>query len=227
MSEWWTYRMASFVLFSPRTYLRLCEHYNEAVWPLQIVTLTAGVALVLVARRTGSSPARTIPLTLAALWLFVAYAFHLRRYAAINWAADYFAIAFIAQALLLAWSGVTGALRFGINTSWRQGAALAIVAFALVGVPLLERQSGRNWRELEAFGTSPDPTALGTLGILLVARDPPWMLLAIPLAWCVINGAFQWTVGFKDAIALPLIALMALSLRSASGLRRALRRSVR
>src|SRR5690349_2786011 len=133
MSEWWTYRMASFVLFSPRTYLRLCEQYNEAVWPLQIVTLAAGVALVLVARRTGSSPARTIPLTLAALWLFVAYAFHLRRYTAINWAADYFAIAFIAQALLLAWSGVTGALRFGINTSWRQGAALAIVAFATRG----------------------------------------------------------------------------------------------
>ncbi|HKP66358.1 MAG TPA: DUF6064 family protein [Casimicrobiaceae bacterium] len=227
MSEWWTYRIASFVLFSPRTYLRLCEHYNATVWPLQIVTLAAGVALVLVARNAGSSPSRAVPLTMAALWLFVAYAFHLRRYAAINWAADYFAIAFIAQAVLLGWSGATGALRFGTNTSWQHSAGLAIFAFALAGVPLLERLSGRSWRELEAFGTFPDPTALGTLGILLVAREPPWVLLGIPLAWCVINGAFQWTVGFTDALALPLIALTALSLRVASALRQALRPSGR
>ena len=62
MSEWWTYRIASFVLFSPRTYLRLCEIYNDAIWPLQIVTLAGGIALVLVAWVGRPSSARAIPL---------------------------------------------------------------------------------------------------------------------------------------------------------------------
>jgi hypothetical protein len=121
------------------------------------------------------SAARAIPLALAALWLFVAWAFHYRRYATINWAAQYFAVAFVAQALLLAWSGVAGRIRFGGVAAWRQRAAVCVVAAALFGVPLLERLAGRGWSQLEAFGTAPDPTAIGTLGILLLARDPsPW-----------------------------------------------------
>ena len=41
MSEWWTYSLSSFLLFSARTYYRLFELYNAEVWPLQIVTLGA------------------------------------------------------------------------------------------------------------------------------------------------------------------------------------------
>ena len=29
MSEWWTYRLSNFLLFSPRTYYRLFELYNS------------------------------------------------------------------------------------------------------------------------------------------------------------------------------------------------------
>ena len=39
MSEWWTYSLTSFLLFSARTYYRLFELYNADVWPLQIATL--------------------------------------------------------------------------------------------------------------------------------------------------------------------------------------------
>jgi len=228
MSEWWTYRISSFVLFSPRTYLRLCELYNDAIWPLQIVALTAAIALVVTARAPGRSASRMIPLVLAAMWLFVAWAFHHRRYATINWAAEYFAIAFVVQALLLAWCGVTGRLDFGGLASWRQRAAVAIVAFALFGAPLLEWLAGRDVRQLEAFGTAPDPLAIGTLGFLLFTRDAPrWSLLVIPLAWCVVNGAFQWTLGFADALAPPVIALLAVVLRLAPALHPPLRRSAR
>ena len=40
MTEWWTYRPSDFLLFSPRTYHRLFELYNEWLWPAQpLVTL--------------------------------------------------------------------------------------------------------------------------------------------------------------------------------------------
>ena len=46
MSEWWTYTLSDFLLFSPRTYYRLFELYNAEIWPAQIVALTLGVVLV-------------------------------------------------------------------------------------------------------------------------------------------------------------------------------------
>ena len=36
MSEWWTYTLSDFLLFSPRTYYRLFELYNDEIWPAQI-----------------------------------------------------------------------------------------------------------------------------------------------------------------------------------------------
>jgi hypothetical protein len=212
MSEWWTYRMSSFVLFSPRTYLRLIERYNVDVWPLQIVIMVAAIVMLLLARSQRSWPSRAIPVALAAMWLFVAWAFHVRRYLTINWAAQYFAIAFVAQALLLAWSGTArGGLRFGAGASRQQRTGYAIVAVALAGLPLIEWLAGREWRQLEWFGVAPDPTVIGTLGVLLLTRDRlPWALLLIPLLWCAVNGAFQWTLGLRDALALPLTALLVL-----------------
>lgn len=34
MSEWWTYRLSDFLMFSPATYWRMVERYNREVWPL-------------------------------------------------------------------------------------------------------------------------------------------------------------------------------------------------
>jgi hypothetical protein len=228
MSEWWTYRLSSFVLFTPRTYLRLVELYNADIGPLQIVGIALAIAMVLAARAERTWPARAIPLALAATWLFVAWAFLLRRYATINWAASYFAIAFVAEALLLAWTGATGRLRFDRGTSLRARAGLAIVAVALAGVPLAEWLAGRSGRQLEWFGVAPDPTVIGTLGVLLLSRDrPPFTLLVIPLLWCAVNGAFQWTLGLRDALVLPLTALLVLATRLAPPSSRSPRPSAR
>jgi hypothetical protein len=229
MSEWWTYRLSSFVLFSPRTYVRLIEHYNADVWPLQLVAMAAAIAIVLEARSQRSSASRAIALVLAATWLFVAWAFHIRRYASINWAAHYFAIAFAAQAVLLAWIGtVRGRLRFTAGASLQQRAGYVIVIAALAGMPVAEWLAGRGWRELEWFGIAPDPTVVGTLGVLLLARErPPWSLLVIPLSWCAVNGAFQWALGLADALALPLSALLVLATRFAPRAPRAPRPSAR
>lgn len=42
MSEWWTYSLRDFLLFSPHTYYRLFELYNQALWPLHLLALAIG-----------------------------------------------------------------------------------------------------------------------------------------------------------------------------------------
>ena len=214
MSEWWTYTLQDFLLFSPRTYYRLFELYNRDLWPAQILGFGAGVAILLLLRRGGAGPERAIPTILAGGWLWVAWGFHFQRYATINWAATWFAAAFAAEALLLIWTGVIrGRLAFGAADSAIRRAGLGFVLFALVVQPLLGPLAGRDWVQAETFGVAPDPTALATLGVLLLATNRVhWGLLSIPVAWCVATGATLWAMGSPDAPVMPLAALLCLIL---------------
>ena len=49
MSEWSTYALSDLLMFSARTYYRLIELYNLAIWPLHLLAAVAGVTLVLCA----------------------------------------------------------------------------------------------------------------------------------------------------------------------------------
>ena len=46
MSEWSTYRLADFLLFSPEIYYRLFELHNNAVWPAQLAAALAGLGIL-------------------------------------------------------------------------------------------------------------------------------------------------------------------------------------
>jgi hypothetical protein len=74
MSEWWTYTLSDFLLFSPRTWYRLIELYNAAVWPAQIVTAGLGLAILALLSRFPTVRGRWISAILAGCWLFVAIA---------------------------------------------------------------------------------------------------------------------------------------------------------
>lgn len=204
MSEWWTYGLSDLLMFSPAAYARLFERYNAALWPWQLPLLMAGLALL------WHRPARWPWLLLAAAWAWVAWAFHWQRYAQINWAASWFAAAFALQALLLALAARRPAL-----PSSRPWLGLALLAWALFGQPLLALASGRSWRGVELFGLAPDPTALASLGLLLL-RPGAWWLWPIPLLWCAISGATLWSLKAPEALLLPAAALLSLviSLRS-------------
>lgn len=47
MSEWWTYTLSDFLMFSPRVYYRLFELMNRELWPAPLVTLALGAAIFL------------------------------------------------------------------------------------------------------------------------------------------------------------------------------------
>jgi hypothetical protein len=195
MSEWWTYRPSDFLLFAPRTYYRLFELYNADIWPLHILALVAGAAILLLMRNPTASSGRIIAVLLAACWLWVAWRFHWQRYATINWTASYFAVGFGLQALLLIWIGVVrDSLRFDPAPRVRARVGIGIFAVALTIQPVLQLLSGRDWRQLEIFGLAPDPTAVATLGALIATNRIQWIALPLPLIWCLIGGTTLWLI---------------------------------
>ncbi|MGQ3051906.1 MAG: DUF6064 family protein [Roseateles sp.] len=194
MSEWWTYRPSDFLLFSARTYWRLFELHNAQWWPLHVLAL--GLALAALWWRWRSGSARPLLLVTAAAWGFVAWAFHLQRYAGINWAAGWLAAAFAAQALLLLALAAARPQTHRRNTSPRAG--IALMAAALLIYPFAGLAFGRPLAQAEVFGLAPDPTALATLGALLLtpaAPRLPWRLAwVVPMLWLALSGMTLWVM---------------------------------
>jgi hypothetical protein len=213
MSEWWTYRPEDLLLFSPRVYWRMFELHNMALWPLQVLALAAGAAIVLLVARRPTSSARWLALLLAVLWIFVGWSFLWNRYVEINWAIAYVAPAFAVEGVLfLVWGPLLNRLSFE-----RRGLAGGCGCFLLataIAFPLLAPLQGRGWALSEVFGIAPDPTAVATLGLLLLARGKPlpW-LLPIPFLWCLLSGMTLQTMGEPQAWVLyAALALTALGL---------------
>jgi Family of unknown function (DUF6064) len=213
MSEWWTYSLSDFLLFSPRTYYRLFELYNSAIWPLQVLALALGVVILALLLRGGLWRGRAVAAMLATCWLWVAWAYLLERYDTINWAASYFAAGFVVEGLLLIWTGIVrDRLRFRPGSDLIGRAGLCICLFALFVHPLIGPLAGRPWLQVELFGVAPDPTAVATLGVLVAAHRTHWELLIIPLLWCAISGATLWTMQSPDALVMPVAAALVMVL---------------
>lgn len=212
MDEWWTYTLSDFLLFSPRTYYRMVERHNEAVWPAQILTLGLGLGIAGLLRRSTSRQGRFISAIVAVLWTWVAWSFLWQRYATINWAATYFSWLFAIEVLLLVWIGVIrGRLRYRFRRDAAGRLGIALLVLTVAFYPMLAALAGRPWHQAEIFGVAPDPTVLATLGLLLLTEGHPrWELLVLPVVWCSISGATLWAMGSPEAPILPLTALVVL-----------------
>jgi len=214
MSEWWTYRLTSFLLFSPRTYHRLFELYNEAIWPAQLAAAALGFAIVALLVGKNRHRDRLVAGLLAVCWAWVAWAFLYHRYAQINWVAPWFAAAFAAQALLLVALGVVGG-RAPLDAGRAPRIAAALIAATILGYPLLAPLTGRPWITGEAFGVAPDPTAIVTVAALAVVRGRlRWLLLAIPTLWCIVAALTQWAMAAPEALVIATATALALLVTS-------------
>lgn len=196
MLQWLGYGLADLVIYSPRAYSALVQAYNQAVWPLHLLAaaLMAAIA-VLLCRRTQRG-LRICMVLLAACWLWTAIAFLLQRYSTLHWAAGYMALAFTGQALWLllmallpAPGGEPWRLSRIRNIGWAIFVAGIIAPFALI------LYQGKPWMQLEMPGLMPDPTAIATLGALLLARGKMVVPASIiPLAWCAYSGSLRWAM---------------------------------
>jgi hypothetical protein len=209
MGDWSTYRLEDFLLFSPRVYWRLFELHNAEVWPLQIPALLCGLLILWLVLRPREGSDRLIAAILAVAWIAVGWFFLWQRYATINWAVVYVVPAFMAQALLLVVFGtLTGHLRF--RARWRvlEVTGLALFLYALLLHPFAAPLFGRPIAAAEIAGITPDPTAIATLGLLLMASTTrlTWLLMPIHIVWCVLSAVTLLAMDAPDAW-IPLAAM--------------------
>lgn len=221
MDEWWTYRPADLLMFSPAIYWRLFESLNRVAWPLAavlgLVVLWAGQRRWRSGQPGGPGSARLALVLLASCWLLVAWAFFWQRLAPIYPAASVLAALFAAQAAGWALLAASPGLRWAPR-SRRTDIGLLLAAWALVGQPALALVAGRPGWQAEWFGLAPDPTALGSLGLLLMldvsrqgaARVLGRALWAGPLLWCAATSLSLWTMGEPQALVVLALGLLAL-----------------
>ncbi|MFI2812000.1 DUF6064 family protein [Microbulbifer sp. M83] len=189
MSEWSSYRLEDFIPFTADVYYRLLERMGEDFWPLHLLTLLlGGVIIVLVLR----GRARLACLLLAPAWVFVGVGYFMLRYGELNWAGQDIGWGFVLEGIMLAAVGASG---LGIDHAPRfktlpamLGALLGVLG--LFGLPVIAPLLGYGWFQAETFAIHPAPTAIMTLGVVLVALRGIglWVAAVIPLAWIAISG---------------------------------------
>lgn len=229
MSDWQTYRLEDFIPFTPEVYWRLIERINETFWPLHVLTFALGIAALVLALRGKSRIALVL---LAPVWLTSGIIFHLTYYAELNWAAPWFGRAFIAQAaVLLVIAAFTrrnkAHQRANKATIW---IGTTIATLALLAYPLIAAIPGPGPTHAETFGLHPDPTAIATLGILLIALRgmAAWLAILIPFLWCLITTLTLIPLEAAWALlplAIALIAVTFLVTASITGRRHAYARA--
>jgi hypothetical protein len=195
MSEWWSYGLSDFLMFSPSAYWRLVERHNLAWWPGQIAGLLAAAGLFMLAIRSRGRLQRIALLVLAVAWAWVGWAFHWQRYAELFLAAPWLAGACWLQAGLLACAAWLRPREVDPATPEVPWTAALLLALG-VAYPLMAVAAGRGWPQAEVFGWMPDPTALVTLGVLFALRGLPGAMRAglavLPLASLAFGGATRW-----------------------------------
>jgi hypothetical protein len=214
MDAWWTYGITDLVLFTPETYFRLFELHHRDWWPMQLACLAMAVVILLCLWLRPARGGRVIAILLAASWGWVGWAFLHLRFAPIHWVANWYAVAFFLQALLLFIYGVSRCgMEFETGNTVRTGIGVVVLLFALLVMPATAHLSGREWMQAELFAMTPDATALATLGLLLLVKGQVavWLVI-IPVAWSFVTGATLWALEAPEALILPVGAILTIVL---------------
>lgn len=176
--------------FTSEVFFALFEDYNLAIWPAQIIAYMVGLLVLVLVFAPTQTGGRIIGAALALFWLWTGIVYHWLTFAGINFAAPVFAALFVCQGLLFGWTLVLkrGA-SFRFDATLHSWAGLALIIVALAGYPLMNWLAGHGWPQMPVFGTSPCPTTIFTLGVLLTARravSPT--LAAVPVLWALVAG---------------------------------------
>jgi hypothetical protein len=190
------------------------EQYHRALWPLPILAPALALVILALARRPVRGGDRAIGALLALAWLWVGLGYFILHFAAYDFAALAYGAFFVLQALLLIWSAVVrNRLAFRSTRDLFCWCGLALGLAAALAWPLAEALFGPGWANARVVGLAPGPTAVFTLGMLLLsAGRTPLHLAVIPLLWTLIAGATASILGIPQDLALPVAGLGAFAL---------------
>jgi hypothetical protein len=204
--DWLSYGLADLVPFSRDTWLALVAAYNRQHLP--VVSAGVGIGLLALWLTAVGGPWRLRSgLALVGLcWLWIAWAFLHRELGSLLWAADWLAWGFAAQGGLLVLAAAMVSASWSIAAPAWRAPGWWLLAAAVLLLPVMAWAAGRGWYAVGWFGTAPDATAIGTLGMLTLLRGRVALpLLLLPLLWCALAAAVLHV--FDDPLwPLPLLA---------------------
>lgn len=189
--------------------------FNQAVWPVQLgFYVLALAAVVMVFRRPDSvTTARLMNGVLALAWAWTGVGFHLVHFAPFNFAAPYYAVMFVSQAVLFAIATAKARPRYRAARDMPSMLGLGVLSYALFGYPLVDLAMGQTWQSLRYFPMAPGATLLFTLGGLLMGSGRyTYLLFFIPVGWGLIAGVLAWWLGLVQDIVLPVASMLCLAL---------------
>ena len=149
-------------------------------------------------------------LLLAGLWILMGAGYHIAFFAGINPVAIAFGVAFLLQAALLVVAAVL--VRASQKTqwnTWQTWTGMAIIIYAALLYAGLGHLLGRQISHAPRLGSSPCPTVILTLGCIMVARLPRY-LLVVPVCWALIGTSAIWLFGVYEDAGLPVAAALAI-----------------
>lgn len=180
------------------SFLDLLQSYNTAIWPLQIATNILGLIAVILVFVSFTGRRLVILSIVSLLWLWTGSVFCLGYWTAISKPAYLFGVLFIVQGMLFLPMLSQSKVSFRFVPSFYSLLGIVLIAYALVGYPLVGMSLGHIFPRSLPFGVVPCPTTIFTIGLLLLTDKPfPRYLAAIPLIWSfcgvvpVMNGILE------------------------------------
>jgi hypothetical protein len=176
--------------FTHQQFIFVFSVYNGAIWPLQPIVHAAGVLmLALLLRPARGSDSYSLVL-LAAMWIWTGFVYQIGFFSRINPIALAFGAAFVLEGALLLDAALRGRIAFGTSRGLRRSTGWALLIYSLLLYPLLGIALGADYFELPAFGLTPCPVTMTTVGVLLLASSPvPRRLYVIPVTWAIVGGS--------------------------------------
>lgn len=181
--------------------------YNAAVWPAAIAAYPVALTAVALAWRGAPQAGRVVAAVLALMWGWVGIVYQGLFFTPINPMARIFALAFVIQALLLAYHAWKGCgLEYGPRTRLRTAAGAAMMFYALVLYPAIGFLVGERYPAIPLFGVAPCPLLIFTFGLFAWASSARWWLWIVPVLWAFVGGSAAVLLSVQQDWALPLSA---------------------
>jgi hypothetical protein len=198
--------------FTAGQFFEVFARYHAGVWPAPLVLTGLALLALGLVFWPAAAAGRWIAAILALLWAWMALAYHLAYFAAINPAAPLFAALFLLGAIGFAWVGaVRGRLRFAPTRAARGWVGAALLLYALVVYPALGHLLGHRYPALPTFGL-PCPTTIFTVGLLMFARSPvPRSVFAVPVLWSLVGATAAFSLGVWQDLGLLAAAAVGLA----------------
>ncbi len=182
------------------------QAYNLAIWPMQLIAYVLAVAALLLIFKPAAYASQAVMGILAFLWLWTGVVFMWLYWAPVYTPAYAFGALFLIQGMLFLEGAFRQRIRFAFRPDGYTAVGMLLVAYAMLGYPVLGHWLGHGYPRSLPFGLAPCPLVIFTFGLLLVSKAPRWFLV-IPFVWAV-SGVVPVSIGILEDIGLILAGIV-------------------